>query len=147
MVQVKLNKSNDNPFYGLRNCLKLFQSVGNTIDASLLDACWSEVRGNKEHKQMFFSLLFSIGDITARQHNIFKGVKKDSGGNANREGFQVVLDWMWNKHQAQFMKFLEAGLFNEYTCFDLLFRNRVQTKGSRVIRIHNLFAEAKYAIK
>lgn len=144
MVQIKLNKSNDNPFYGLRNCLKLFQSVGNTIDASLLDACWSEVRGNKEHKQMFFSLLFSIGDITARQHNIFKGVKKDSGGNANREGFQVVLDWMWNKHQAQFMKFLEAGLFNEYTCFDLLFRNRVQTKGSRVIRIHNLFAEAKY---
>ena len=144
MVQVKLNKSNDNPFYGLRNCLKLFQSVGNTIDASLLDACWSEVRENKEHKQMFFSLLFSIGDITARQHNIFKGVKKDSGGNANREGFQVVLDWMWNKHQAQFVKFLEAGLFNEYTCFDLLFRNRVQTKGSRVIRIHNLFAEAKY---
>ncbi len=144
MVQVKLNKSNDNPFYGLRNCLKLFQSVGNTIDASLLDACWSEVQGNKEHKQMFFSLLFSIGDITARQHNIFKGVKKDSGGNANREGFQVVLDWMWNKHQAQFVKFLEAGLFNEYTCFDLLFRNRVQTKGSRVIRIHNLFAEAKY---
>lgn len=144
MVQVKLNKSNDNPFYGLRNCLKLFQSVGNTIDASLLDACWLEVRGNKEHKQMFFSLLFSIGDITARQHNIFKGVKKDSGGNANREGFQVVLDWMWNKHQAQFVKFLEAGLFNEYTCFDLLFRNRVQTEGSRVIRIHNLFAEAKY---
>ena len=144
MIQVKLNKSNDNPFYGLRNCLRLFQSVGNTIDASLLDACWSEVQGNKEHKQMFFSLLFSIGDITARQHNIFKGVKKDSGGNANREGFQVVLDWMWNKHQAQFVKFLEAGLFNEYTCFDLLFRNRVQTKGSRVVRIHNLFAEAKY---
>lgn len=144
MVQVKLNKSNDNPFYGLRNCLKLFQSVGNIINVSLLDACWSEVRGNKEHKQMFFSLLFSIGDITARQHNIFKGVKRDSGGNANKEGFQVVLDWMWNKHQAQFVKFLEAGLFNEYTCFDLLFRNRVQTKGSRVIRIHNLFAEAKY---
>lgn len=144
MVQVKLNKSNDNPFYGLRNCLKLFQSVGNTIDASLLDACWLEVRGNKEHRQMFFSLLFSIGDITARQHNIFKGIKRDSGGNANREGFQVVLDWMWNKHQAQFVKFLEAGLFNEYTCFDLLFRNRVQTKCSRVVRIHNLFAEAEY---
>ena len=145
MVQVKLNnKSNDNPFYGLKNCLKLFQSVSNTIDTSLLDACWLEVKDDKEKRKMFFSLLFSIGDITARQHNIFKGVKKDSGGNANREGFQVVLDWMWNKHQAQFVKFLEAGLFNEYTCFDLLFRNRVQTKGSRVIRVHNLFAEAKY---
>lgn len=144
MVQIELNKSNDNPFYGLKNCLKLFQSVDSIIDASLLDACWSEVQRNKEHKQMFFSLLFSIGDITARQHNIFKGIKKDSGGNANREGFQVVLDWMWNKHQTQFIKFLEAGLFNEYTCFDLLLRNRIQTKGSRVIRIHNLFANAKY---
>ena len=145
MVQVKLNnKSNDNPFYGLKNCLKLFQNVCNAIDTSLLDACWLEVKNDKEKRKMFFSLLFSIGDITARQHNIFKGVKKDSGGNANREGFQVVLDWMWNKHQAQFVKFLEAGLFNEYTCFDLLFRNRVQTKGSRVIRVHNLFAEAKY---
>ena len=144
MIEVKLNNSNDNPFYGLKNCLKLFQGVGSVIDPSLLDDCWYEVRGNKEHKQMFFSLLFSIGDITARQHNIFKGVKKDSGGNANREGFQVVLDWMWSKHKSQFVKFLEAGLFNEYTCFDLLFRNRVQTKGSRVVRIHNLFAVAQY---
>ena len=144
MIEVKLNNSNDNPFYGLKNCLKLFQRVGSVIDPSLLDDCWYEVRGNKEHKQMFFSLLFSIGDITARQHNIFKGVKKDSGGNANREGFQVVLDWMWNKHKSQFVKFLEAGLFNEYTCFDLLFRNRVQTKGSRVVRTHNLFAVAQY---
>lgn len=144
MIEVKLNKSNDNPFYGLGNCLKLFQNVGNAIDASLLDACWSEVKNNNEHKQMFFSLLFSIGDITARQHNIFKGVKKDSGGNANREGFQVILEWMWNKHQAQFVKFLEAGLFNEYTCFDLLFRNRVQTKGSKILKIHNLFANKRY---
>ena len=144
MIEVKLNKSNDNPFYGLKNCLKLFQSVGSTINASLLDACWSEVKNNNEHKQMFFSLLFSIGDITARQHNIFKGVKKDSGGNANREGFQVILDWMWNNHNSQFMKFLETGLFNEYTCFDLLLRNRVQTKGAKILKIHNLFANKRY---
>ena len=144
MIKVELNKSNDNPFYGLKNCLKLFQSAGSTIDTSLLDACWSEVKDNKEHKQMFFSLLFSIGDITARQHNIFKGVKKDSGGNANREGFQVVLEWMWNNHNSQFMKFLEAGLFNEYTCFDLLLRNRVQTKGAKILKIHNLFADKRY---
>ena len=144
MIEVKLNKSNDNPFYGLKNCLKLFQSVGSTVDTSLLDACWSEVKDNKEHKQMFFSLLFSIGDITARQHNIFKGIKKDSGGNANREGFQVVLNWMWNNHNSQFMKFLEVGLFNEYTCFDLLLRNRVQTKGAKILKIHNLFADKRY---
>ena len=144
MIKVELNKSNDNPFYGLKNCLKLFQSAGSTIDTSLLDACWSEVKDNKEYKQMFFSLLFSIGDITARQHNIFKGVKKDSGGNANREGFQIILDWMWNYHNSQFIKFLEAGLFNEYTCFDLLLRNRVQTKGAKILKIHNLFADKRY---
>lgn len=144
MIKVELNKSNDNPFYGLKNCLKLFQSAGSTINTSLLDACWSEVKDNKEHKQMFFSLLFSIGDITARQHNIFKGVKKDSGGNANRESFQAVLGWMWNNHNSQFIKFLEAGLFNEYTCFDLLLRNRVQTKGAKILKIHNLFADKRY---
>lgn len=46
-----------------------------------------------------------------------KGKKKDSGGNANREGFAVVINWMWNHHKDQFLKFLNAGLFEEYTCF------------------------------
>lgn len=146
MVEVKLNKGNDNPFYGLRNCLTLFQSVGRDISSSLLDACWNEVKDSKEKKQMFFSLLFSIGDITARQHNIFKGTKRDSGGNANREGFIQVLDWMWAKDKSQFIKFLNAGLFNEYTCFDLLLRNRVQTKGKQVTRVHNVLGVNEYRV-
>ena len=103
MVEVKLNKSNNNPFYGLRNCLQLFQSVGGNIAPSLLDACYTEVRDNKEHRQMFFSLLFSVGDITARQHNIFKGIKKDSGGNANREGFYTIFEWLRTNHKEQFI--------------------------------------------
>lgn len=144
MVQVKLNNSNENPFYGLRNCLTLFQSTGGSINTTLLDACWNEVKNDKQKKEMFFSLLFSIGDITARQHNIFGNIKRDSGGNANREGFYVAFEWLKEKHFNQFVKFLNAGLFNEYTCFDLLFKSRVQTKGSKVLRVFDIFSVASY---
>lgn len=144
MIQVKLNNSNDNPFYGLRNCLTLFQSTGGSINTTLLDACWNEVKNDKQKKEMFFSLLFSIGDITARQHNIFGSTKRDSGGNANREGFYVAFEWLKDKHFDQFIKFLNAGLFNEYVCFDILFRSRVQTKGSKVLRVFDIFSVASY---
>lgn len=144
MVQVKLNNSNDNPFYGLRNCLTLFQSTGGSITITLLDACWNEVKNDRQKKEMFFSLLFSIGDITARQHNIFGSTKRDSGGNANREGFYVAFEWLKDKHFDQFIKFLNAGLFNEYVCFDLLFRSRVQTKGNKVLRVFDIFSVASY---
>ena len=144
MVEVKLNHSNENPFYGLRNCLQLFQNSTNSISESQLNACYNEVKDNKEKRELFFSLLFSIGDITARQHNIFKGVKKDSGGNANREGFWTVFTWMKNNHFNQFIKFLNAGLFNEYTCFDFLFRSRVQTVKTKVVKVYDIFEDAKY---
>lgn len=147
MVEVKLNKSNNNPFYGLRNCLKLLQSVGGTITETMLDVCYNEVKDNKEHRQMFFSLLFSVGDITARQHNIFKGVKKDGGGNANREGFYVIFNWLKAKHKDQFIQFLNRGLFNEYTCFDMLFRSRVQTKGAKVLKVYDAFGDEWYQEK
>lgn len=147
MVEVRLNKSNNNPFYGLRNCLKLFQSVGGTITESMLNSAWDEVKDSKEQRQMFFSILFSVGDITARQHNIFKGVKKDTGGNANRAGFYVIFDWLRVNHRDQFVQFLNKGLFNEYTCFDLLFRSRVQTKGAKVLKVYDIFADTWYRDK
>ena len=147
MVEVKLNKSNNNPFYGLRNCLSLMQKAGGEITETLLDSCWNEVKDSKEHRQLFFSLLFSVGDITARQHNIFKGVKKDKGGNANREGFYVIFNWLRENHKDQFVVFLNKGLFNEYTCFDLLFRSRVQTKGAKVIKVYDIFADTWYRDK
>ena len=147
MVEVKLNKSNNNPFYGLRNCLQLLQAAGGNISTTMLDACYAEVKNNKEHRQMFFSLLFSVGDITARQHNIFKGVKKDSGGNANREGFYTIFEWLKTNHKEQFVQFLNKGLFNEYTCFDVLFRSRVQTKGAKVLKVYDIFADEWYQEK
>lgn len=144
MIEVKLNKSNENPFYGMRNCLKLFQSVGQVITTTMLDDCWAEVKGDKSKRELFFSLLFSVGDITARQHNIFKGIKRDNGGNANRDSFDTILTWMWVNTPEQFTKFLNAELFNEYTCFDALLKNRVRTKGKQVVGVHNKLGDEKY---
>lgn len=144
MVEIKLNNSNENPFYGLRNCLTLFNSLNGIIGTSLLDAAYNEVKDNKAKRELFFSLLFAVGDITGRQHNIFKDIKKDSGGNANRETFWGIFLWMKQKHYDQFVKFLNEGLFNEYTCFDFLFRSRVQTKGNRVVQVFDIFSDVKY---
>lgn len=146
MIEVKFNKSNTNPFFGLKNCLELL-NTDRQITSQMLDYAWIEVSEDKQKREMFFSLLFSIGDITNRQHNIFKGKKVDGGGNAARENFEVILNWIWHNQPEQFTKFLHAHLFNEYTCFDILFKNRVKTvKGSsKVQSVSSVFMDPKYS--
>jgi len=143
-MEVKLNKSNSNPFNGLRNCLKLFQASNGVIPEFLIDDAWKEVQDSKKNRELFYSILFSIGDITNRQHNIFKGKKKDNGGNANREAFYEIVNWIWKNDHKQFIKFLTAQLFNEYSCFEVLFRNRVQTKDKKVSKVYSAFEDAEY---
>lgn len=129
MVKVQLNKRTDNPFYGLSRCLELYQSASKgVIPYGSLDAAWAEVQDSKEKREMFFSILFSIGDITARQHNIFRKNKIDGGGSSNREAFIAIVKWLKEKNYPQFKKFLQAHLFNEYVSFDVLLTNRVKTK-------------------
>ena len=144
MVEVKLNKSNDNPFYGLRNCLKLQQASTGIFPENLLNDAWNEVKNNKEKRELFFSILFSIGDITNRQHNIFRGKKVDGGGNANRDAFYTITQWLWKNNPEQFKKFLNAQLFNEFSCFDVLFKNRVQTKGNKILKVYSAFGDEEY---
>ena len=141
MIEVKLNKENNNPFFGMKNCLDLFQSSG---PIAYLDRAWDEVKNSKEKRELFYSILFSIGDITNRQHNIFHNQKVDNGGNANREAFFLIVQWMWKHDKDQFIKFMNAQLFNEYSCFDVLFRNRVQTRGNRVLKIYSAFSDKEY---
>ena len=144
MVQVEFNKKNENPFYGLKNCLNLFQSNAN-INFSTIDAAWNEVKDDSEKVKMFYSLCFSIGDVTNRQHNIFGKSKKDSGGMSQRESFFTFVNWLLNKNFDQFKKFLFAGLFNEYNCFDTLLRNRVQsTRSGRVTHTYTMLQNPKY---
>ena len=139
MEKITLNlKGSNNPFYGLDNCLDLFEcGTGDNITTEKLDKCWEEVHDSKGKRMMFFSLLFSIGDITNRQHNIFRGKEKDGGGNSNREGFYCIFNWIKDKHPKQFKRFLYAGLFDEYTCFDLLFRSRVKTNNGKVVAVYD----------
>lgn len=145
MVEVKLNKNNDNPFYGMHSTLKLFEaSSDSSFNVNLIQSAWNECQKDKDKRALFYSILFSIGDITNRKHNIFKGKKIDNGGNANREAFYAITKWMWKNDKKQFIKFLNAQLFNEYTCFDMLFRNRVQTKGARVLKTFNAFEDKEY---
>ena len=140
MGKITLNlKGSNNPFYGLDKCLDLFECGTGNITAEKLDECWAEVSKSKKKREMFFSLLFSIGDITNRQHNIFRGAKKDDGGNSNREGFYTIFNWLKEKNPRQFKTFLYEGLFDEYTCFDLLFRSRVKTLDGKVIAVYDSF--------
>ena len=128
MIKVKFNKNQSNPFYGMRYCLDLFQngSKGN-LTTNMLDSCYNECK-TKEQKEMFFSLLFSIGDITGRQHNIFGKNKIDGGGTAARDAFNIIVSWLKSKNYKQYSKFLHARLFNEYNSFDSILANRIQTK-------------------
>ena len=141
-MKIEFNKKNENPFAGCSNCLKLSNTPN--VTESLLSDAWKEVSQDIEKRKMFFSLLFSIGDITNRQHNIFHNKKVDSGGNANREAFYIIFHWLWNNNKNQFIKFMNAQLFNEYTCFDFLFQNRVQTKGSKVLNVFSAYNDPQY---
>lgn len=144
MIKVEFNKKSENPFYGLKNCLSIFQ--GSNISNTLLDQAYAEVKNDEIKRKMFYSLLFSIGDITNRQHNIFKGKQVDSGGQSQREAFYIIMNWMIVNDYEQFKKFLYAGLFDEYTCFDHLFRNRVRTKPNRpeVVSTYEMLSIPKY---
>lgn len=143
-MQVQVTtKKNENPFYGMKACLNLFNNVTGNITDKMLNEAYTEAK-TPEQKAMLFSLLFSIGDVTSRQHAIFKGVNVDNGGNANREGFYNIFMWLRANHKDQFVKFLNAGLFNQYSCFDILFRNRVKTSKSKVEKVYNVFNDAWY---
>ena len=144
MEVVEFNKKNTNPFYGLKACLKIYQDNAMLNDIWLNEA-YEEVKNDPEKLKMFYSLCFSIGDITNREHNIFKHKKKDSGGFSQRESFFTFVNWLWNNHREQFVKFLNEGLFNEYNCFDTLLRNRVQsTRQGKVLRVYSMLENADY---
>lgn len=144
MQVVEFNKKNENPFYGLKACLRLFQENA-YITTSLLDEAFNEVKNDKEKLKMFYSLCFSIGDITNREHNIFKHTKKDSGGFSQRESFFIFVVWLMDRDYCQFKKFLYDGLFNEYNCFDTLLRNRVKsTRNGKVISVYTMLQNETY---
>jgi len=131
--KVTLSGKKENPFDGMRNCLSLYQNADKTVTEDMIRLAYLEVN-TKEKKEMFYALLFSIGDITARDHKIFKNNKTDTGGSSARQNFMIVLKWMKKTVPQQYIKFLFANLFNEFTNFDNLVGMRVKTqKGKKKI--------------
>ena len=143
-MKVELKSTNDNPFYGLKACLSLYNnaSKGNLPSYTALNEGWREVENDKEKREMFFSLLFSIGDITNRQHNIFKKKKVDNGGSSERDVFMHILGWLRNHHYDQYQNFLFKRIITEYTSFDMLFASRIRTqkKTAKVLNIIDMIS-------
>ena len=130
-VKVEFNKQGQNQFYGMQNCLSFYQNASKGNTSFDLDACWKECK-TKDQKALFFALCMSVGDITARQHNVFKGNKVESGGYAEREIFRDrILPWMWKKVNLKSspmdpVEFL--ALVIEFTVTDNIIGNRVKTQ-------------------
>jgi hypothetical protein len=66
MIQVELNKKNENPFYGLRNCLRLLQaSTDLVISESLINEAWNEVKNSKEILNFLKKKIEALTDYTS----------------------------------------------------------------------------------
>lgn len=133
----------ENPFYGKKAMLDLYHSIDNKrpFNEGLLTSAYLEAAGDIELRKGFWSLIFSIGDITDRQHNIFKR-KVDGGGHADREKFHIVLQWMRKNHEDQYLRFMD--LIVEYTGWDSLLANRVKTR-KKTDKVTGVFSALTHA--
>src|SRR5687768_5981270 len=92
--------TNENPFHGMGHLLNMFSQLPKASDSitkaqvhEYLTNAWSECN-SKERREAFFTVLFSIGDIQNREHNVFKekGIKNvDGGGHSKRKVFTYCL--------------------------------------------------------
>ena len=117
----------ENPFYQMRDSLRMFNELQKVDDATVqksavnayLNAAWKECSNDLIKRQLFMSILFSIGDITDREHNLFRRVKiKDveNGGYSKRRTFILCLQWMLDTVPEQFYRFLP--IIGEYYNLD-----------------------------
>ena len=124
----------ENPFYGKKALLSLQQNSTRSISVSLLNEAWNECKDDKVLREAFFVIVFSIGDITNRQHNVFGKAKIDNGGNSLREQFMFCMQWMVKNCPEQYYAFLRADLFRQYSCLFNILGTQVKTKkGSKVV--------------
>lgn len=143
ITKVEFNGRNSNPFYGMKNTLEIYQKASKGVNpsASQLQAAWNEADTN-EKLAVLFSVLFFVGDVTNRQHNIFDG-KVDNGGNSQRETFRdTIIPFLVSKvktlRKSQRMSLMK--LITEYTTMDNILAARVKTqkKTKKVVSVINM---------
>lgn len=128
-------KTAENPFYGKSALLHLMQQSTKKVGLGVaLNNAWNECKGSKILREAFFVIVFSIGDITNRQHNIFGKKKVDNGGNSLREQFMSCMKWMVKTCPDQYHEFLKNDLFRQYSCLFNVLGTQVRTKkGSKQV--------------
>lgn len=116
-----------NPFYQMAQTLRMFQELPKVDDDTVtkntvfgfLTAAWLECKTSREKRELFMCLLFAIGDISNREHNIFRhvGIKDvENGGLSKRRTFVFCLEWLLANVPDQFYKFLP--IIGEYYNLD-----------------------------
>ncbi len=139
-----------NPFYKmvgtltmLQQCSKMTDNPSKSVVVGLLNNAWKECEGDITKRKMFFSVLFSLGDISNREHNIFKKRKMkkvDSGGSSLRKVFLYALEWLHNNVAEQFYSFLP--IVGEYynlganTMYHLLWTDRWKGTITEVYKVN-----------
>lgn len=127
----------ENPFYGLKAMLDLFQEAPKMVTPdkrkviTLLSTAWNEVKAitdanrKLEATELFYSLIFAIGDVTNRDHAIFGKSKVEKGGMGSREAFRYSIEWMVENQSTTFYKIIH--LIPEYSNYENLFFNQLRT--------------------
>lgn len=118
----------ENPFYGLRKLLNAMQQLPKLVTPSktqvyaLLNDAFSEVKtitdkqAAKDARTLLFTIIFKVGDVVNRDHNVFGRKKVDNGGDSLRKTFRYCLSWMLENDSQTFYKLLP--LVPEYTNFE-----------------------------
>ena len=137
-LKVKMSAVNENPFYGktaLKNLLNTGKSVNSKSQMdSLLNIAWNEAKNDKNLREMFFIICFSIGDITNRQHNIFEKQNVDNGGEACRPQMMWILSWIRKNQPVQYYKFMFNRIITEFISWFAILAGQVRTtKGKKNI--------------
>jgi hypothetical protein len=131
LSQVKKTNNSENPFYGAKSLLLMQRELERITDENtdqrkvngLLDLAWKD-SNSKELRQLFFIIIFALGDIANREHNMF-AKKTDQGGASKRKMFRQCLLWILNNAPEQFYLFLP--IISEYTNYENLFYNQIRT--------------------
>lgn len=114
----KVNVS-ENPFYKMPATLRLFSELQKVDDATVtksainqyLTDAWKECKDERAKRELFMVIMFSIGDIQNREHNIFRkaGIKDvPNGGLSKRRTFAICLMWLCQAVPDQFYAALPA---------------------------------------
>lgn len=133
MKQAQSKQVSENPFFGKRALLSMQRTLERTADEQanrstvnlLLNAAWQEAK-TPEEIQLFFILMFSMGDIENRQHNMFP-VKVDQGGHSKRKLFRQCLQWTLDTPSARENFYKLLPVIAEYTNYENMFYNQLRT--------------------